>query len=40
MAVPEPITTLLGSGLALGFGGLLKREYSKKQRKLKDKKIS
>jgi len=38
--VPEPMTTLLGSGLALGFGGLLKREYSRKQKKLKDKKIS
>jgi hypothetical protein len=38
-AVPEPVTTLLSSGLALGFGGLLKREYSKKQKKLKDKAI-
>jgi hypothetical protein len=39
LAVPEPITTLLGSGLAFGFGGLLKREYSRKQKKLKDKEI-
>ena len=37
--VPEPMTTLLGSGLALGLGGLLKREYSRKQKKLKDKAI-
>ncbi|MFP4102209.1 PEP-CTERM sorting domain-containing protein [Coleofasciculus sp.] len=28
--VPEPLT-ILGSGLALVFGGLLKREYDKKQ---------
>lgn len=39
LETPEPITTLLGSGLALGFGGLLKREYSRKQKKLKDKAI-
>ncbi len=30
--VPEPLT-LLGSGLALGFGGLFKREQAKKRRK-------
>ncbi|MEQ9670373.1 PEP-CTERM sorting domain-containing protein [Coleofasciculus sp. G2-EDA-02] len=30
--VPEPLT-ILGSGLALGFGGLLKKEYDKKQKK-------
>jgi hypothetical protein len=35
--VPEPMTTLLGSCLALGFGGLLKREYLRKQNKLKEK---
>jgi hypothetical protein len=31
-AVPEPLT-ILGSGVALGFGVLFKREYSKKQKK-------
>lgn len=34
--VPEPIT-IVGSGLALGFGALLKREASKKTRKTKAK---
>lgn len=33
-AVPEPLT-ILGSGLALGFGGLFKKEYSRKRRKQK-----
>ena len=37
--VPEPGITLLSSGLALGLGGLLKRESSKKHKKLKDKEI-
>ncbi len=32
--VPEPIT-LLGTGMALGFGGLFKREYDKKKKKEK-----
>jgi len=32
--VPEPLT-ILGSGLALGFGALLKKESSKKQTKVK-----
>jgi hypothetical protein len=32
--VPEPLT-ILGSGLALGFGGLFKKEYSRKRRKQK-----
>jgi len=31
-AVPEPLT-ILGSGVALGFGVLFKKEYSKKQKK-------
>jgi len=31
-AVPEPLT-IVGSGLALGFGALFKKEYSKKQKK-------
>ncbi|MEQ8537772.1 MAG: PEP-CTERM sorting domain-containing protein [Coleofasciculus sp. D1-CHI-01] len=30
--VPEPLT-ILGSATALGFGGLLKRQHSKKQKK-------
>lgn len=30
--VPEPLT-ILGSAVALGFGGLLKKEYSKKHKK-------
>jgi hypothetical protein len=32
--VPEPLT-ILGSGFALGFGALFKKEYSKKQKKAK-----
>ncbi|MEQ9359898.1 PEP-CTERM sorting domain-containing protein [Coleofasciculus chthonoplastes] len=32
--VPEPLT-ILGSGLALGFGALLKKESSRKQNKVK-----
>jgi len=36
LATPEPLT-ILGSVTALGFGGLLKREYSKKQKKSKQK---
>jgi hypothetical protein len=32
--VPEPLT-ILGSAMALGFGGLFKKEYSKKQKKVK-----
>ena len=32
--VPEPLT-ILGSGVALGFGALLKKESSKKQNKVK-----
>jgi hypothetical protein len=32
--VPEPLT-ILGSGVALGFGILFKKEYSKKQKKVK-----
>ena len=32
--VPEPIT-LFGSALGLGFGAVLKKEYSKKQKKVK-----
>ncbi|AFY76747.1 PEP-CTERM putative exosortase interaction domain-containing protein [Pleurocapsa sp. PCC 7327] len=34
--VPEPFT-ILGTGLALGFGGLLHREYSRKQKTSKQK---
>ena len=34
--VPEPLT-ILGSGLALGFGAYFKKEYSKKQKKAKAK---
>jgi hypothetical protein len=30
--VPEPLT-ILGTGMALGFGGLFQREFSKKQKK-------
>jgi hypothetical protein len=33
-AVPEPIT-IMGSGLALGFGALFKTKYSRKQKKVK-----
>jgi hypothetical protein len=33
-AVPEPFT-ILGSGVALGFGALFKKEYSKKQKKVR-----
>jgi hypothetical protein len=33
-AVPEPIT-IMGSGLALGFGALFKTKYSRKQKKAK-----
>jgi hypothetical protein len=32
--VPEPLT-ILGSGLGLGFGAFFKKEYSKKQKKVK-----
>ena len=32
--VPEPLT-ILGSGLALGFGAYFKKEYSRKQKKAK-----
>jgi hypothetical protein len=32
--VPEPLT-ILGSGIALGFGALFKKEYSRKQKKVK-----
>jgi hypothetical protein len=32
--VPEPLT-VLGSGVALGFGALFKKEYSRKQKKVK-----
>jgi hypothetical protein len=32
--VPEPLT-ILGSGLSLGFGALFKKEYSRKQKKVK-----
>ncbi|MEQ8975973.1 MAG: PEP-CTERM sorting domain-containing protein [Coleofasciculus sp. C1-SOL-03] len=31
-AVPEPLT-ILGSGMALGFGALFKKQQSKKQKK-------
>ncbi len=34
--VPEPLT-ILGSGLALGFGAYFKKEYSRKQKKAKAK---
>lgn len=34
--VPEPLT-ILGSATALGFGGLLKRQHSQKQKQKKDK---
>ncbi len=34
--VPEPLS-ILGSGLALGFGAYFKREYSRKQKKAKTK---
>ena len=34
--VPEPLT-ILGSGLALGFGAYFKKEYSRKQKKTKAK---
>jgi len=34
---PEPVSTLFGSAIALGFGGLLKREYSRKNKKHKKK---
>lgn len=33
-AVPEPLT-ILASGIALGFGGLFKKQYSRKQNKTK-----
>ncbi|NJQ97241.1 MAG: cistern family PEP-CTERM protein [Hydrococcus sp. CSU_1_8] len=33
-AVPEPLT-ILGTAMALGFGGLFQREFSKKQKALK-----
>lgn len=33
-SVPEPLT-VLGSGLGLGFGAFFKKEYSKKQKKVK-----
>ena len=36
VAIPEPLT-ILGSGLALGFGAYFKKEYSKKQKKEKAK---
>ena len=36
VAVPEPLT-ILGSGLALGFGAYFKKEYSRKQKKAKAK---
>jgi hypothetical protein len=32
--VPEPLT-ILGSGMALGFGTLFKKEYSRKQKKVR-----
>jgi hypothetical protein len=32
--VPEPLT-ILGSGMGLGFGAFFKKEYSKKQKKVK-----
>lgn len=32
--VPEPLT-VIGTGMALGFGGLFQREYSKRQKKEK-----
>ena len=32
LAVPEPLT-ILGSGIALGFGALMKREHSRKRQK-------
>jgi hypothetical protein len=35
-SVPEPLT-ILGSGLALGFGGLFKKEYSRKRQKAQSK---
>lgn len=35
-SVPEPFT-ILGTGLALGFGGLFHREYSRKQKASKQK---
>ena len=35
-SVPEPLT-ILGSGLALGFGAYFKKEYSRKQKKTKAK---
>ena len=31
--VPEPITTIFGSALAIGFGALLKKEHSRIQKK-------
>jgi hypothetical protein len=34
--VPEPLT-ILGSGLALGFGALFKKEYSRKRQKAQSK---
>lgn len=33
--VPEPLT-ILGSSMALGFGALFKKEYSRKQKKVKN----
>jgi len=35
-SVPEPLT-ILGSGLALGFGALFKKEYSRKHQKTQSK---
>ena len=36
LVVPEPLT-ILGSGLALGFGAYFKKEYSRKQKQAKTK---